>query len=325
MRPRLAGGGSPLITVIAVLLLATACRDGSPRPAATASSPPVATIVATARVSDRIRDLTVDSPAVGSRVDVRLILPPEFDAQPSRRFPVLYLLHGCCDTPESWTRSTDVERLVADAGVLVVMPEGGPAGFYSDWLSGPHWETFHVVELWQILQQRYRAAGARAVAGLSMGGLGALDYAARHPGAFRAAASFSGIVHTRLSAAESDGYVGLVRDQGGDPARLWGDPVTDAAVWAEHNPYDLAGRLRGVPLFISAGDGEPGPLDPPGTAPDSIERSIHAENVAFAGHLRALGVPAHIDLYGAGTHSWPYWQRELHRAWPMLRAALTTP
>jgi S-formylglutathione hydrolase FrmB len=247
-----------------------------------------------------------------------------YAARPGARWPVLYLLHGCCDTYRSWTRSTDVEALTARSDVLVVMPDGGRAGFYSDWLAGPRWETFHLTELRQILQRDYRASAVMAVAGASMGGLGALAYAARHPGLFRAAASFSGIADTRLSPQESMRYVDLVRSQGEDPTHLWGDPRRDAAVWAAHNPYDLAPQLRGTQLFIAVGTGQPGPLDPAGTAASTIESSLAAENAALAGRLRALKIPAQLDFYGPGTHSWPYWQRDLHHAWPLLQHALGT-
>jgi diacylglycerol O-acyltransferase / trehalose O-mycolyltransferase / mycolyltransferase Ag85 len=271
-----------------------------------------------------MRDLTVASPALGETVKVRLLLPVHYPARPGGRWPVLYLLHGCCDTYQSWTRSTDVEALTAHSDVLVVMPDGGKAGFYSDWLAGPRWETFHLTELRQILQQDYRASAVMAVAGASMGGLGALAYAARHPGLFRAAASFSGIADTRLSLRESMRYAGLVRSQGGDPSYLWGDPRGDAAVWAAHNPYDLAPQLRGTQLFIAVGTGQPGPLDPAGTPASTIESSLAAENAALAGRLRALKIPAQHDFYGPGTHSWPYWQRDLHHAWPLLQHALGT-
>jgi S-formylglutathione hydrolase FrmB len=268
-----------------------------------------------------VRDLTVDSPALGASVRVRLLLPASYAARPERRWPVLYLLHGCCDSYLSWTRSTDVEALTTRSDVLVVMPAGGTAGFYSDWRAGPAWERFHLGELPRLLAASYRAGTPRAVAGVSMGGLGALDYAARHPGMFAAAASFSGIVHTRLTPGESAAYQRLVRSQGGDPDRLWGDPATDADLWRAHNPYDLAPGLAGIGLFVSVGSGARGPLDPPGTAPDAIEQSLAAENAALADRLRELNIPAQIDFYGPGTHSWLYWQRELHRAWPMLEHA----
>ena len=140
----------------------------------------------------------IDSPAVGGRVPVRLLLPPRFEERPEQQWPVLYLLHGCCDTYVSWTRSPDIERLSAQLDALVVMPDGGQVGFYSDWLDGPGWETFHTSELPQLLASEYRANGRAAIAGVSMGGVGALGYAARHPGQYAVAASFSGTVHTRL-------------------------------------------------------------------------------------------------------------------------------
>jgi S-formylglutathione hydrolase FrmB len=105
-----------------------------------------------------MRDLTIDSPALGRTAEVRLLLPRRFQAQPTRRWPVLWLLHGCCDTYRSWTRSTDVEELAELADVLVVMPEAGEVGFYSDWYNGgregpPRWETFHLTELQQLLER----------------------------------------------------------------------------------------------------------------------------------------------------------------------------
>jgi len=112
------------------------------------------------------------------------------------------------------------------------------------------------------------------------------------------------------------------QETGADPDALWGNPVTAAANWARHNPYDLAPELRGTRVFLAAGDGKPGPLDAAGATTDPIEVSIGAQNRAFAQHLQAVGTAATIDLYGAGTHTWVYWQRELHRAWPLLTADL---
>ena len=93
-------------------------------------------------------------------------------------------------------------------------------------------------------------------------------------------------------------------------------------MWAAHNPYDLAPRLRGTQLFVAVGTGQPGPLDRAGTAASTIESSLAAENAALAERLRALKIPAQFDFYGPGTHDWPYWQRDLHQAWPLLQHAL---
>lgn len=331
--PRWQGDGvaSRRLWVLLLLLVLTGCApsagDAPPVPSppppsssALTSSPP-ARIVDTEQISDRQVDLTIDSPAVGSAVKVRLLVPKSFRPGPTPTRPVLYLLHGCCDSYVSWTRSTDIEQLTKDLDVLVVMPDGGKVGFYSDWKSGPAWERFHLAELPALLGPEYGAGEPRAIAGVSMGGLGALGYTARHPGMFRAVASFSGIAHIRQSADTSQGYIGLVQSQGEDGYALWGDPATDEDTWQEHNPYDLADRLQGMPVYLSCGNGESGPLDAEGTV-DSIEAQLRRENEALAKRLRKLQPEATVHLYGPGTHNWVYWERELHAAWPMITKAL---
>ena len=332
---------APLTVALCVAALLTACGasdDTRPAPApttaeSTPSTPATSTpttagparIVSTDEIDARTVDLTIDSPALAAQAKVRLLLPAQSTRTPESGWPVLYLLHGCCDTYHSWTRNTDVAELTADAGVLVVMPEGGRVGFYSDWLDGPGWETFHLAELPQLLAGSYDAGDRHAIAGLSMGGLGALSYAARHPDMFAAAASFSGIVHTQLSPQVSQNYLGLLRSEGADPTALWGDPIDNAATWAEHNPYELAAKLLGTSVYLSVGDGRPGPLDPPGASVDELETRLQAENVALRDRLSELGVEVTADFCGPGTHTWPYWQRALRDAWPMLSAALTQP
>jgi diacylglycerol O-acyltransferase / trehalose O-mycolyltransferase len=318
------------LRVLILILVTTgigACSTSQPPSVGSPPSRP-AQVLATEVVSPRVRDLVIDSPSLGGYAMVRLLLPRRFQAEPGRRWPVLWLLHGCCDTFESWTRSTDVEELDGLAQVLVVMPEAGQVGFYSDWRApgrgGPsRWETFHLTELRQLLERDWRAGNRRVVAGLSMGGLGAMAYAARHPGMFAAAASYSGLLHTRYQGDPVPGpelIQGLLRDFGENPDGLWGDPRRQGAVWAEHNPYDLASRLRGIRLFVSFGNGRPGSLDTPTVSEEArqIERNLYPQNLAFVERLRQLGIPVQSDDYGPGSHDWPYWQRELHRSLPLL-------
>jgi diacylglycerol O-acyltransferase/trehalose O-mycolyltransferase len=315
-----------------LLTLALLCNIVITMPV-TASAAPVAPPRSGARVvhaqqlTDRLVELTVHSDAVGADVGVRLLLPPAWQRFPNRTWPTLYLLHGCCDGDmgyRAWTNNTDVEALTAHTNVLVVMPAGGSAGFYSNWLSGPGWETFHLTELRRLLEREYRAGPDRAIAGLSMGGFGALSYAARHPGMFAAAASYSGVVHTTYQSPAGENLVAdIVRGAGGDPNGLWGNPDYVPQVWAAHNPFDLAGRLRGIPVYLSAGNGQPGPLDPPDARPDSLEQFLGGQSVALADELRAKHVRVRTDFYGAGRHAWPYWERALHRSLPMLVRAIT--
>jgi S-formylglutathione hydrolase FrmB len=262
----------------------------------------------------RVRDLTIESPAVGTAV-VRLLLPAAFDARPTARWPVLYLLHGANGSHEDWMRFTDVESLMAPTDLLVVMPDAGDLGFYSDWWNGgrggqPMWETFHITELPQLLERGWQASDQRVIAGLSMGGFGAMLYAARHPGMFKAAASFSGAVDPiggELDIGQKD---------------LWGDPVAQADVWRAHDPVNLAKALKGTALYVAYGDGGQGPLDANPVPSDDLEPWIADQNRTLVAKLHELGIPAKVDAYGPGAHDWPYWERALHRSLPMLLKAL---
>jgi diacylglycerol O-acyltransferase / trehalose O-mycolyltransferase len=301
-----------LVALIAVALAVAGC--GGEQPRAGAPPKPSAEVVGEQQVGPRQLDLTVRSPAVGAEVKARLLTPDDWSRGARRRWPVLYLLHGCCDSYESWTRSTDIEEIAALRDVLVVMPDGGEVGFYSDWLDGPRWETFHLRELPRILERRYGAGRRRAIAGLSMGGLGAILYAARSPRRFRAAASFSGVLHP----AASPGLLDLFAAYTTDPRAIWGDPEADRDVWRRHDPTVLAPALRGLSLYVSSGDGRPGPLDDPDAGRDAIEADVNGQSRAFSDRLRRLRIPAVRRFYGPGRHHWPYWERELKRALPLL-------
>jgi diacylglycerol O-acyltransferase / trehalose O-mycolyltransferase len=313
---------------LAAQLIATPSSAGaSTGPWPTAAADDGAHVTAVSIVEPGMVDLTIASPALDGNAMVRLLLPDGWRARPHHKWPVLYLLHGCCDTYVSWTRSTDVADIPALSRVLVVMPEAGQAGWYSNWWNygrdgSPAWETFHLTEVRQILERGWRAGTRRAIAGLSMGGLGAIDYAARNPHLFRAAAAYSGALDTRYDAETEQYWMGFVSRYGYDPLRLWGDPVAQADVWKAHNPYDLIAGLRGTRVFVSSGTGQPGPLDPPGTGVSVVEQHMYDETRAFVARAGQLHIDVEADLYGPGTHSWPYWQRELHRSLPMLLRAI---
>jgi diacylglycerol O-acyltransferase/trehalose O-mycolyltransferase len=313
----------------AVLLVMTLLFSGLMAAPASARED-VATVVGEQVISTRLLELQVHSDALNATVGVRLLLPKDWAKYPHRTWPTLYLLHGATDDYRSWTDKTDITAFTADTDALIVMPDAGVVGFYSNWYNAgqggaPAWETFHLTELRRLLEKQFRAGSQRAVAGLSMGGFGALSYAARHPGFFRAAASYSGVVNTTYAnqtQKATDLIQGYLVGAGFDKDALWGDPVAQARIWAAHNPYDLAARLRCTPVFISVGNGQVGPLDPPGASPDPLEAAIGEETGPAVAHFRAEHVSVTTDLYGPGTHSWPYWQRELHKSFPMLMRAI---
>ncbi|MFI5856506.1 alpha/beta hydrolase [Streptomyces parvulus] len=330
-RPRARAFLAPALLLI--VLLATLAPTTTP---ARASGPPDASrpgaeVVAVTRVADRQVDLSVRSTALGGRtVKVRLLTPDGWnpsDRHHRRHWPTLWLLHGCCGDYTSWTAMTDVAKTDSLRDVLVVMPEAGWNGWYSDWWNhgeggDPAWETFHTVELRRLLERDWGAGDDRVVAGLSMGGQGALSYAARHPGMFRATAAYSGSAHPLLNDESTNRIMGFFAGQGDDPLRVWGDPVAQRRIWQSHDPFHLARRLKSIPVYLSCGDGTTGPLDPPGST-SALEADFNRQNHALAAELRRVGA-RHVttNFYGPGTHGWAYWERELHASLPMLLKAL---
>ena len=256
------------------------------------------------------------------------VLLPEGYASGCERYPVLYLLHGAGDTYMTWVDNTDVEEFARGFPLIVVMPDGGhdeEAGWYSDWLDDSRdWETFHTSVLvdWVDSAFRTRGDGHRAIAGLSMGGFGAMSYAARHPGLYQAAASFSGAVDTTYLAPLSGVFFEALHPYFGTPDdRIWGDQLTNGGEWRRHNPTDRAADLRGVALFLATGMGTPGgpagdDLGNPGGY--AIEQFGFQLNLSFARALTLAGVPYEADFYLGGYHGWPYWERELHWALPKI-------
>jgi S-formylglutathione hydrolase FrmB len=107
---------------------------------------------------------------------------------------------------------------------------------------------------------------------------------------------------------------------------MWGDPVAQADIWKAHDPSDNAAALKGTPLNIANGNGQIGRLDKGSASPFDPDRSTEAEvateSAAFVHQLAALHSPVTVDAYGNGTHSWPYWQRDLHRSLAFLIKAL---
>jgi diacylglycerol O-acyltransferase / trehalose O-mycolyltransferase len=274
------------------------------------------TVVGRQRLGPRLEEWTLRTPALRDATRVRVLLPAGYRDDATRRYPVLYLLHGADADDTSWTRFGDAERITAGAPMIVVMPDGGAQGWYTDWYAGdrpvpPRWETYHVGELVPWIDATYRTVAAkrgRAIAGLSMGGYGALSYAARHPDTFTAAASFSGALEI-----------------GSEDA--WGVRSGNEARWRAHLPISIASRLRSLALVeIRTGNGRPGPLDPGGTQPGcpacSLERFLYPANVRLHRRLEALGIRHVWDDYGPGTHDWPYWRRDLHAALPDVMRVL---
>lgn len=165
----------------------------------------------------RLLEVTVASPALAANLlgdpgfrPVTVYLPPQYDQEPARRFPVLYLLHGFGVNQELWKgapptgRGLALPELLAEllaAGrikpFLVVMPEARNAYGGSFYLNSPvtgNWEDFISQDLVRFIDTHFRTLAAprrRALAGHSMGGYGTIWLGARHPEVFGAGYALS--------------------------------------------------------------------------------------------------------------------------------------
>lgn len=292
------------------------------------------------QLTSRLRSVTVKTKALPEPARVDLLLPEGYDRHPRRRYPVLYLFHGTSGGAHDWPQLGDAEKTTAGLPLVVVTPDiglhGNGGGWCADWVSGKErWSTFHMNQLvpWVDANLRTRRSrGGRAIAGLSQGGFCSMSYAARRPDLFGTAFSYSGapdIAESPEAAVGGGAVVGAIEvGLDGEPRNsIFGDPVADRENWRAHNPASLAGNLRDTRMFLFAGNGTPGPFDsnpvnPAATAIESVTwRSTHA----FTERLDALGIPYSLDDYGAGTHTWPYWTRDLRESVEPLMASFADP
>ncbi|GAA5044505.1 hypothetical protein GCM10023318_07360 [Nocardia callitridis] len=270
----------------------------------------------------------VDSPAMGQTIQVQVLHPAGGGARPA-----YYLLDGLDPGvgQSTWTNATDAEQLFAGSNVNVVLPIGGQASYYTDWQhDDPHfgrymWETFLTEELPPLIDASFDGNGVNAIGGLSMGGNAAYILAARNPELYQAVAGYSACPDSGMAAGA---VMFSIANRGGNPLNMWGPAGSPA--WAEHDPALMAERLRGKTLYLSTGTGIPGQHETeikPQLAENivlggPVEMGVNTCTVAFDQRLRALGIPARIDYSPVGTHSWSYWKDDLHKSWPMLRAAI---
>jgi S-formylglutathione hydrolase FrmB len=316
------------VAAVALALPAAATATDTPVCVPRSAQPQVGlTEVSRDSVTPRLLDIRVRSEAMQDVQPLYVLLPRNYDPSGKTRYPVLYLLHGAFGDYTDWI-AHGVEGALGDAPYIVVMPDDGKDGSYSDWygmLPGstdpvPSWESYHIAELVPWVDRTFPTDADREhrfVAGLSSGGGGAVKYAAAHPGLFGAAGSFSGAVDTivdyPLYPAVSEVLWGVTALPGyGPPGNCtWGDFATQQVVWRDNTGTPMAENLRGTPLFLASGNGSPGPYDSDAPYVDPTEYEVNRMNAALVSALDAEKIPYTADFYGAGHHSWPYWMRDL--------------
>lgn len=278
-------------------------------------------------LSSRLIEYKLSTPALADPTSVRVLLPEKVEA--IRRYPVLYLLHGGVGDYRDWVRGGDVERLTAGLPLIVVMPDGGRVGWYTNWFNRgagghPLWETYHIDQLLPWIDSEFPTVAARkgrAIAGLSMGGFGAMSYAARHPDLFVAAAAFSGYVDIGdpLCAARLGGVLAVQRIHTED---VFGRYSDDPMRWRARSPVDLAENLQHLTVVLRTGNGRPGSDNP---RVDILELGVHPTMEALHERLDELNIENVWEDYGPAAHNFTHWKRSLEKTLPIVMETFAHP
>lgn len=290
---------------------------------------------------------TIKSESLGVDKKVVVYLPRGYDSQPDKRFPVFYYLHGLGGDENNWVKSGELDKTADQLGLeaIVVMPDGDDS-FYVDsalpidydqclksgaglFLPGKQdpattcvrsrrYSTYITKDLVGWVDATYRTLAkreARAIAGLSMGGFGAMELGLRFPDLFAAAASHSGAVALLYEGPRpfAPGKTKLRTKvaeptKGGGPVGPWlaGLFGKDIAGWRQYDVVQLANALPPgkVALYFDCG----------------TEDSFHLhDNVQYVHEALGQKNIPHEFFLGPGGHDFAFWRARLPHSLAFLR------
>jgi len=251
--------------------------------------------------------LKVKSATLGKDVEYNIYLPSDYETS-TRRYPVLYLLHGYTDDETAWTQFGEANRIadqLLQSGeitpMIIVMPDAGVSWYVNSADGKVMYEDFFVKELIPHIDATYRTRSSRefrAVAGLSMGGHGSLIMAMKHPDLFVAAAPLSAGILT-------EDEIVAMPDENWDT--VFGPPYGKGLKAKERLTEHLfqnwilkivetanADELKKVKYYIDCGDGD----------------FLIKGNMALHAAMIDKKVP-HEFRVRDGEHNWDYWRTAL--------------
>jgi S-formylglutathione hydrolase FrmB len=294
-----------------------------------------------------VRTQRFHSDSLGVSKDYLVYLPADYDTKPNARWPVFYYLHGLSGDETNWIHVGHLDRAGDQIALeaIVVMPDGDD-GFYTDWvtpidydacmrdgtgLMNPtgqsrartcvrqrSYETYITRDLIADVDRRFHTIAARdgrAIAGLSMGGFGALQLAMRHPDLYAAAASHSGVDALLYKGPHpyAAGKVELVTDPSTWGAGVveigrWVRPIfgPDLANWQAHDPASLVAKLEPgkLALYLDCG----------------IEDGFALQDgAAYLHDLLLARKVDHAYFVGPGHHDFAFWSARVSESLKFLR------
>lgn len=246
-------------------------------------------------------------------VRYNIYLPKDYHTS-TMKYPVLYLLHGYSDNETGWTQFGQVKRIADDlidgheaAQMVIVMPDGGVTWYVNGTDDGAQYEDFFVQELIPHIEKEYKVRKGRqfsSVAGLSMGGYGALMLSLRHPDLFSSAGILSAGVFTDkeildMEQAQWDRLLGLPFGKGlSGQDRLEGN-------YRQYSPEKMIAEFkekRGkVRFYIDCGDDD----------------FLILGNMNLHALMIQEEVP-HEFRVRDGAHTWSYWRSGLRSILPFV-------
>jgi S-formylglutathione hydrolase FrmB len=263
----------------------------------------------------------VDCSALTSKIvhrDVRycVMLPPDYEKESSKKYPVLYFLHGLGENEQTLLRSggwgliEDLRQQHKVGDFLMVAPEGWDSFFINSADGRDRYSDFFLTEFLPYIESHYRVIRdrkARGVTGLSMGGYGALRFAFARPDLFGSVTAQSAALIT-----ESPQELNVDLRSAGPFARLlgkaFGDPV-NVPHWQQNNPFHLAQKnqiqIKTLAIYMNCGQ-----QDEYGFADGAtrMHKQLLAEGVRHEFHLYPGGHNADYFLSHMGETMEFHWR-----------------
>jgi S-formylglutathione hydrolase FrmB len=250
-----------------------------------------------------LREETINSAALGREMKYRVLLPNGYDTSP-RRYPVLYLLHGLGGNYTDWTMRSNLAEYSRSFPLIIVMPDGENS-WYTNSLDGTSkFEDYITTDLPADVVRKFRTINSRygrSIAGLSMGGYGALKLALKRPAQFAVVGAFSGAfsitqdLESTLGATDSAAV-----------KTIFG--AADSQARKDNDVFRMAAAMKpaGAPyVYLDCGNAD-GLLQ----TNREVAQAIHKSGVAYEYHE----VP--------GAHTWDYWDRRIREFLPLLMRKL---
>jgi len=254
----------------------------------------------------RVETIQFRSKLINSTLPYSVALPEDYDDSTTTRYPVLYLLHGLTGHYNDWFSRTNVADYAAHYRLIVVTPEGNDS-WYIDSVTAPSekYESYILNEVVPDVQARYRTIEARygrAIAGLSMGGYGAIKFGLKSPFTFAFVGSMSGAFGITRVSDQAIEWEPLKKS-----LKLFG--AVGSETRKQNDIFELikqlpANRIASLPfLYFDCGTEDSG---------------IFPDNRELAALLVEKKIP-HEYRELPGDHSWGYWDRQVQE---VLRIAV---